>query len=72
MENIAEYPLLFVEDYEHFHQDIIDNTNHETSIDSRNDDDDVDTDPAGIQHQDLDLPPAKRRDRRPSDRQGVG
>ena len=72
MENIAEYPLLFVEDYEHIHQDIIDNTNHKTSLDSQNDDNDVDTDPAGIQHLDLDLPPVKRRDRRPSDRTGVG
>ena len=73
MENIAEYPLLFVEDYEHFHQDIIDNTNHEPSLDSRNDD--ADAEPAPMDPTppgDPDLPPAKRRDRRPSERTGIG
>ena len=73
MENIAEYPLLFVEDYKNIHHDIIDNTNHETSFDSRNIDD-TDAGPTGAQHQNLvlELPPAKRRDRRPSDRTGIG
>ena len=71
MENISEYPLLFIEDYDHIHQDIIDNANHATSFDSQNNDD-MDTDPTEAQHQDPDLPPAKRRDRRPSDRAGIG
>ena len=73
MENIAEYPLLFVEDYEHIHHDIMANANHATSFDSRNDDEDTDTAPMDpTPPGDPDLPPAKRRDRRPSERTGIG
>ena len=78
MENISEYQLLFVEDYDNVHHDILDSiANHETSLISRNDDDidkDEDNDPVNRQdHQDhQDAPPAKRRDRRPSDRTGIG
>ena len=87
MENISEFPLLFVEDYDHVHHDILDNiADHETSLISRNDDnedEDENNYPASRQdlqdhqdnqdHQDhQDAPPAKRRDRRPSDRTGIG
>ena len=79
MENIAEYPLLFVEDYKHIQHDIQYNittdSNHETSLDSRFDDgeDSAEHRPGGEhdRHEDL-PPPAKRRDRRPSERTGVG
>ena len=73
MENIAEYPLLFIEDYQHIHHDIITDANHETSYDSRNND--ADAEPAPMDPTppgDPDLPPAKRRDRRPSERTGIG
>ena len=40
MENISEYPLLFVEDYTHLHNEIIDIINHETSLPSCDDRDD--------------------------------
>ena len=76
MENIAEYPLLFVEDYDHIQHDVITSTNHGTSFDSRNHDDGEDAEeplPDGEHdwHEDH-PPPAKRRDRRPSERTGVG
>ena len=43
MQNISEYPLLFVEDYENVHHNILDiMANHETSLPSRNDDNNSD------------------------------
>ena len=75
MENISEYPLLFVEDYNNVHHEIIDEiANHETSFSSRNDDDDDQEANTPISPMPAlgDPPPAKRRDRRPSDRTGIG
>ena len=78
IENISEYPLLSVEDYDNVHPDLLDSiANHETSLISRNDDNEDEGEingPANHQdHQDhQDAPPAKRRDRRPSARTGVG
>ena len=75
MENISEYPLLFVEDYNNVHHEIIDEiANHETSFSSRNDDDEDHGANTLISPMLApgDPPPAKRRDRRPSDRTGIG
>ena len=76
MENIAEYPLLFIEDYNQIHDILDSSANHETSLHSRNNDTDtVNEDgrqPPLSQEDDLGLPPAKRRDRRPSNREGIG
>ena len=72
MENISEYPLLFIEDYENDINHIqIDNiTNHETSLSSRNS---IDDDTVDGGSRDASSPPLKRRDRRAStDRTGVG
>ena len=82
MENISEYPLLFVEDYNNAHHDIYDIiANHETSFSSRDGDADMheasDTNPnqdalaldVGDRSTDTDTmasPPPKRRDRRSS------
>ena len=72
MENLSEYPLLFVEDYQNTHHEIIDNiANHETSLFSRSDTDDEDIDAAAMSETGR-SPPAKRRDRRPSERSGIG
>ena len=72
MENLSEYPLLFVEDYQNTHHEIIDNiANHETSLFSRSDTDDEDID-AAVMSETGRSPPAKRRDRRPSERSGIG
>ena len=76
MENIAEYPLLFIEDYNQIHDILDSSANHETSLLSRNNDTDTDNEdgrqPPLSQEDDLGLPPAKRRDRRPSNREGIG
>ena len=69
MENISEYPLLFVEDYQNINHDMIDAiANHETSILSRNDDNDDEDEEVDPDRS----PPRKRRDMRTSmDRTGV-
>ena len=72
MENIHEYPLLFVEDYDNLHHEIIDIfANHETSLYSR-DDCDEDEEDEVEERDEYQPPPPKRRDRRPWDRAGVG
>ena len=38
IENIAECPLLFIQDNKHIHHDIMTNANHKTSFDSQNND----------------------------------
>ena len=71
MENIAEYPLLFAEDYQNNQvHELIDNiANHETSLSSRDESGAEDGEPL---RDPTTTPPPKRRDRRTSaERTGV-
>ena len=73
MENIHEYPLLFVEDYDNVHHEIIDIiANHEASLCSRDDCDEDEEDEVEERDADEDQPPPPQEERPTAIGQGWG